>query len=43
MSSILTFFFTLISFIANVHENSWEFGVLRAIGVKEVFFISFLT
>jgi len=44
MASILTFFFTLVSFIANVHENSWEFGVLRAIGVKKVkqsFFINF--
>ena len=36
MASILTFFFTLISFVANVKENSWEFGVLRAIGVKKV-------
>ena len=36
MASILTFFFTLVSFIANVQENSWEFGVLRAIGVKQV-------
>ena len=38
MASILTFFFTLVSFIANVQENSWEFGVLRAIGVKQVRF-----
>jgi len=36
MASILTFFFTLVSFVANVQENSWEFGVLRAIGVKKV-------
>ena len=36
MASILTFFFTLVSFVANVKENSWEFGVLRAIGVKKV-------
>ncbi|EGG18606.1 hypothetical protein DFA_04100 [Cavenderia fasciculata] len=29
----LCFFMLWISFSANIHENSWEFGVLRAIGL----------
>ena len=32
---ILSFFLILISFIANIKENSWEFGVLRAIGLNK--------
>jgi len=30
---ILCFFVLIISFTANVRENAWEFGVLRAIGL----------
>jgi len=30
---ILCFFVLWLSFIANVRENSWEFGVLRAVGL----------
>eukprot|EP01017_Pseudomicrothorax_dubius_P044076 TRINITY_DN7418_c0_g2_i2.p1 TRINITY_DN7418_c0_g2~~TRINITY_DN7418_c0_g2_i2.p1 ORF type:complete len:145 (-),score=1.94 TRINITY_DN7418_c0_g2_i2:94-528(-) len=32
---ILSFFVLLISFTANVTENAWEFGVLRAIGLNK--------
>jgi ABC-type lipoprotein release transport system permease subunit len=31
---ILCFFVLWLSFIANVKENSWEFGVLRAVGLN---------
>lgn len=34
----LSFFLLLVSFISNVRNNSWEIGVLRAIGLTEVFF-----
>jgi ABC-type antimicrobial peptide transport system permease subunit len=30
---VLAFFLLWISFSSNVRENSWEFGVLRAIGL----------
>ncbi|EFA84069.1 hypothetical protein PPL_03142 [Heterostelium album PN500] len=32
-SIILCFFMLWVSFASNIHENSWEFGVLRAIGL----------
>jgi ABC-type antimicrobial peptide transport system permease subunit len=32
----LCFFILLLSFTANVNENAWEFGVLRAIGLSDV-------
>ena len=32
---ILTFFLILVSFITNVRENQWEFGILRAIGLNK--------
>jgi len=32
---VLTFFLILVSFVANVRENSWEFGVLRAVGLNK--------
>ena len=35
ISIILSFFLVLVSFTANVRENSWEFGVLRAIGLDK--------
>jgi ABC-type antimicrobial peptide transport system permease subunit len=31
----LSFFLIIVSFTANVRENSWEFGVLRAIGLNK--------
>lgn len=31
---VLCFFILMLSFTANVRENSWEFGVLRAIGLS---------
>jgi ABC-type antimicrobial peptide transport system permease subunit len=31
---ILCFFTLLVSFTSNINENSWEFGVLRAIGLS---------
>jgi hypothetical protein len=34
ISSILCFFVLWLSFTANIKENSWEFGVLRAIGLS---------
>ena len=30
----LCFFMLFLSFTANVRENAWEFGVLRAIGLN---------
>lgn len=35
ISIILSFFLILVSFMSNVKENSWEFGVLRAIGLSK--------
>lgn len=35
ISIILSFFLILVSFVSNVKENSWEFGVLRAIGLTK--------
>ena len=32
---VLSFFLLLVSFVSNVRENSWEFGVLRGIGVSK--------
>ena len=34
----LCFFVLWLSFTANVNENAWEFGVLRAIGLNVIFF-----
>jgi len=34
IAMVLCFFVLWISFTANVRENSWEFGVLRAVGLK---------
>eukprot|EP00455_Lapot_gusevi_P003462 TRINITY_DN11415_c0_g1_i4.p1 TRINITY_DN11415_c0_g1~~TRINITY_DN11415_c0_g1_i4.p1 ORF type:complete len:879 (-),score=175.03 TRINITY_DN11415_c0_g1_i4:116-2752(-) len=34
IAMVLCFFILLLSFTANVHQNSWEFGVLRAIGLS---------
>lgn len=31
---VLSFFVLLLSFIANIRENSWELGVLRAVGLS---------
>jgi ABC-type antimicrobial peptide transport system permease subunit len=31
---LLSFFVLLLSFTANIRENSWELGVLRAIGLN---------
>lgn len=36
ISITLSFFLLLVSFISNVRENSWEFGVLRAVGLNKV-------
>ena len=38
----LSFFLLLVSFISNVRNNSWEIGVLRAIGLSEVFYSSII-
>jgi ABC-type antimicrobial peptide transport system permease subunit len=35
ISIILSFFLILVSFVSNIKENSWEFGVLRAIGLNK--------
>mmetsp|Transcript_8440 Transcript_8440/g.730 ORF Transcript_8440/g.730 Transcript_8440/m.730 type:complete len:88 (-) Transcript_8440:183-446(-) len=35
IAMILSFFLILVSFIANIKESSWEFGVLRAIGLNK--------
>ena len=32
---ILSFFLILVSFWSNIKENSWEFGVLRALGLTK--------
>jgi len=34
ISTILCFYVLWLSFTANVRENSWEFGVLRALGLS---------
>jgi ABC-type antimicrobial peptide transport system permease subunit len=34
----LSFFLLLVSFISNVRNNSWEIGILRAIGLTEVYY-----
>ena len=34
IASTLCFFVLWLSFTANIRENSWEFGVLRAIGLS---------
>ncbi|CAD8134904.1 unnamed protein product [Paramecium octaurelia] len=31
----LSFFLILVSFVSNVKDNSWEFGVLRAVGLNK--------
>ena len=31
----LSFFFTIVSFVSNIKESSWEFGVLRALGLSK--------
>lgn len=31
----LSFFLILVSFVSNVKDNSWEFGVLRAVGLSK--------
>ena len=35
VTQLMCFFILWLSFTANVHENSWEFGVLRALGVNQ--------
>lgn len=35
ISLILSFFLILVSFVSNIKENAWEFGVLRAIGLDK--------
>lgn len=35
VSMILSFFLIMVSFVANIKESSWEFGVLRAIGLNK--------
>jgi hypothetical protein len=34
IAMVMCFFILWLSFSANVHENAWEFGVLRAIGLN---------
>jgi ABC-type antimicrobial peptide transport system permease subunit len=36
VAMILSFFLILVSFVSNVKENSWELGVLRAVGLNKV-------
>jgi ABC-type antimicrobial peptide transport system permease subunit len=36
IAMVLCFFILFLSFTSNVNENSWEFGVLRAIGLSNV-------
>lgn len=36
IAMVLCFFILWLSFTANVQENTWEFGVLRAIGLNHV-------
>ena len=35
ISMAITFFLILVSFSSNIKENSWEFGVLRSIGLNK--------
>ena len=35
ISISLSFFFTLVSFMSNISESSWEFGILRAVGLNK--------
>ena len=35
ISIILSFFLILVSFISNIKESSWEFGILRAVGLNK--------
>ena len=35
ITMVMCFFILWMSFTANVHENSWEFGVLRALGLNQ--------
>lgn len=35
ISITLSFFLILVSFVSNVREHSWEFGVLRAVGLNK--------
>ena len=42
ISITLSFFLLLVSFISNVRENSWEFGVLRAVGLNKVILLIIL-
>jgi len=39
---IFSFFVLWLSFTANVRENSWEYGVLRAVGLVVIFYFLFL-
>ena len=32
---VLSFFLILVSFVSNIKENAWEFGILRAIGLNK--------
>jgi len=34
LAMVLCFFILWLSFTANIHENAWEFGVLRAVGLN---------
>lgn len=36
VAMVLSFFLILVSFVSNVRENSWELGVLRAVGLDKV-------
>lgn len=31
----LSFFLLLVSSVANIRENNWEFGVLRSVGLSK--------
>ena len=33
---ILSYFLILLSFTSNVNDKSWEFGILRSIGLDKV-------
>ena len=35
IAMILSFFLIMISFVSNVKENSWELGILRAVGLSK--------
>ena len=35
IAMVITFFLILVSFTSNIKENSWEFGVLRSIGLNK--------